>query len=153
MIFATKQSSETRSDPSRDSPSGDSPLELRTRALLLESTEALPGHLRSQLTQARHAALRAHAAPLRYRLQRWVPAGAMAAAVLTLLVVFVPHGRPLVPNQGLSGAVEDIDLLTSDVPLTTDQSDENVGYDFYEWAVDAAHNGGPSGAQTAVHGS
>lgn len=133
-----------------DGQTGDSELERRTRALLLGSAENVPGAVRSRLTQARHAALAARHARLRYRLQRWLPAGAVAAAALALLVVFVPHGRhvavstadPLINSSG----VEEIELLSSDVPLNGDQ---DVDYDFYEWAVDAA-KGGASGAAHAT---
>lgn len=116
---------------------GSSEFELRTRALLVESSESLSGAVRSRLTQARHAALGAHAARLRYRLQRWAPAGALAAAALALLVVFLPHTRPVPNTAAISGSIDDIDLLTSEVPLATDQ---DVDYSFYEWAVDAANN-------------
>jgi hypothetical protein len=129
---------------------GDTAFERQLRGLLLDSAEALPGSVRSRLTQARHAALKVHAAPMRYRLQRWVPAGAMAAAVLALLVVFVPHGRPVTNTVALNGSIEDLDLLTSDVPLTADQSDQDMGYDFYEWAVDAARDTGAAGGSTAA---
>ena len=39
---------------------GRSDFEQRTRELLLESAERLPGAVRSRLTQARYAALAAH---------------------------------------------------------------------------------------------
>jgi len=120
-----------------EQPVGESALERRARALLLDSTEALA----------------ARATPLRYRMQRWVPAGAMAAAALALLVVFVPHAHRPVTAPGLNTSIEDIDLLTSDVPLTADQ---DVDFEFYEWAVDAADNGGPAPAgtvQSAAHGT
>ena len=86
-------------------------------------------------------------------MQRWVPAGAMVAAALALLVVFVPHAHRPVTAPGLNTSIEDIDLLTSDVPLTADQ---DVDFEFYEWAVDAADNGGsaPAGTvQSAAHGT
>jgi len=132
----------------------ESELERRTRELLLESAEALPGAVRSRLTQARHAALSARSTPMRYRLQRWVPAGAMAAAALTLLVVFVPRHH-VVAGPGVGASIEDIDLLTSDVPLTGDQ---DVDYEFYEWAVAAANDPSagtaPGGAaEAAQHGT
>jgi len=126
----------------------DSELELRARALLVGSAENLPGAVRSRLTRARHAALAARQARMRYQLQRWLPASAVAAAVLALLVVFVPHGRhapaaafdPLIGNVA---GVEEIELLSSGMPLNADQ---DVDDDFYEWAVDAA-----DGAGGAVH--
>ena len=121
----------------------DSALEQRARALLTGSAENLPGPVRSRLTQARHAALAARHARMRYRLQRWLPAGAAAAAALVLLVVFVPHGRhaqanaviPLINNVA---GVDEIELLSSGMPLNTD----DVDYDFYEWAVASADGTG-----------
>jgi hypothetical protein len=127
------------------SEAGGSELERRTRELLLDSTETLSGAVRSRLRQARHAAVQARAHRVRYRLQRWAPAGALAAAALALLVVYLPHSRPAPTTVALGGAVSDLDLLTSEVPLSTDQ---DVDYSFYEWAVDAA--AGPTGAAHAT---
>jgi len=122
---------------------GSSKLEQRTRELLLESTEALSGAIRSRLTQARHAALTARAHGTRYRLQRWLPAGALAAAALALLVVYLPpHAHHAPATAPIAGSIDDLDVLTSDVPLSTDP---DVDYSFYEWAVDAA------GGKTGVH--
>jgi hypothetical protein len=129
----------------------DSELEQRARALLIGSAENLPGTVRSRLTQARHAALAVRHARLRYRLQRWLPAGAVAAAALALLVVFVPHGQhasgnAINPLIGNGAGVDEIELLSSEVPLNADKDVDN---DFYEWAVDAA-NGVPSGPAHAT---
>jgi hypothetical protein len=123
---------------------GGSELEQRTRTLLVESTEALSGAVRSQLTQARHAALEARPHGARYRLQRWLPAGALAAAALAVLVIYLPHKHPAPTVAVISGSIDDIDLLTSDVPLN---GDPDVDYSFYEWAVDAA--GGSAGAHVS----
>ena len=134
----------------------ESELEQRARALLTGSAENLPGAVRSRLTQARHAALAARHARLRYRLQRWLPAGAVAAAALALLVVFVPHGRhaptnaadPLISNVA---GVDEIELVSSGMPLNADQ---DVDYDFYEWAVAAAGGAGaPHAAATNASGT
>jgi hypothetical protein len=46
-------------DKEVESEVGSSEFERRTRALLLESAERLPGSVRSRLTQARYAALAA----------------------------------------------------------------------------------------------
>jgi len=129
---------------------GSSELEQRTRELLLQSTEALSGAVRSHLTQARHAALNVRAHDTRYRLQRWLPAGALAAAVLALLVVYLPpHAHHHAPaTVAIAGSIDDIDLITSDVPLS---ADPDVDYSFYEWAVDAA--GGRAGVHATAAGS
>jgi hypothetical protein len=115
-----------------------SEFEQRTRALLLASADALTGTVRSRLTQARHTALGMRATQRHYRLQRWVPVGALAAAALALLVVLTPH-RLQPPSVAASvvanGTLDDIDLLASDVPLS---ADKDVNYEFYEWAVDEA---------------
>jgi ElaB/YqjD/DUF883 family membrane-anchored ribosome-binding protein len=114
----------------------DREFERRTRALLLESADRLPGALRSRLTQARHAALEAHrtAAPVHAR--GWMGAGA-AAAVLVTLLVLVPHHRGAPVTAFAGGSVDDLELLAESdaVPLSEDQ---DVDYDFYEWAVNEA---------------
>ena len=134
-----------------DSDSGGTEFERRTRELLVSSVDRLSGTTRSRLTQARYAAIAAVSSRGRYRLQRWAPAGAAAAAALALLVVFVPHGMHSPMKPVSNSALEDLDLLASDVPLNADQ---DVDYDFYEWAVDQAQYGvsstpRPPGAPTA----
>jgi len=116
----------------------DGQIEQRAHALLLASTDNLPWAVRSRLAQARHAAVMAHGQHRQrrlQRLQRWVPAGAVAAAALALFLVLAPHrsAPPVVPVA--NGALENIDLLASDVPLNGDQA---VNYEFYEWAADKA---------------
>jgi hypothetical protein len=131
-------------------------LAARARTLLQQSTEALDGHTRSRLTQARHAALAAAAEPRGLfgslaawlawpaagRWQRWAPAGALAASVLVvaLLVARMP-GAPGVATHATGGG-DDIELLTDSDALALAQEPE-VDYDFYEWAVDAAAQDGP----------
>lgn len=114
--------------------------ERRTRELLLSGADRLTGTTRSRLTQARYAAVAARQARVRHRLQRWAPAGAALAAALALLVMFRPHVHSAV-NPISNGALEDLDLLASDVPLTGDQ---DMDYEFYEWAVDQAEHGASS---------
>jgi hypothetical protein len=118
---------------------GMSDFERRTRALLLESSESLPGAVRSRLTQARHAALAVRsAAPSSSMVRRWVPAGALAGVVLALFVVWVPHGSGTL-RVAMSGTqLEDIDLLT-DSDAVTLNGDQDVDYDFYEWAAHEAN--------------
>ena len=59
------------------------------------------------------------------------------AAALALLVLYVPHGRGLIENPVANVGLEDIELLTDNdaVPLNGDQ---DVDYDFYEWAATEA---------------
>src|SRR5580700_9842892 len=68
-----------------DTEAGSSEFERRTRALLLQSAEELPGAVRSRLTQARYAALAARPTRLAPFARRWVPLGAAVATLLALL--------------------------------------------------------------------
>jgi hypothetical protein len=121
----------------------DSEFEQRLRALLQESTEELSGHVRSRLTQARHAALGklgvAQRAPL---WQRWAPAGAAASVVLLALLFTGGHlGAPTpVAVASVASPIDDLELLAdSDAfELTQDQqpaSGPAADFDFYEWAA------------------
>jgi hypothetical protein len=115
----------------------DREFEQRARSLLLGSAEALPGALRSRLTQARYAALEAQRPAVPVRARGWMGAGAAAAVALVALLVLVPH-RGSAPVTALAGGpIDDLALLaeTDAVPLTEDQ---DVDYDFYEWAVNEA---------------
>jgi hypothetical protein len=120
-----------------DTEAGSSEFERRTRALLLQSAEELPGAVRSRLTQARHAALAARPTRLPPFARRWVPVGAAIAAVLALLIVYVPAGRSPLEGPLANAGLEDIELLSDNdaVPLNGDQ---DVDYDFYEWAATEA---------------
>lgn len=122
--------------------------EQRTRALLQQSADDLPGAVRSRLTQARYAALATRPEGLGRRAWRWAPAGALAAAALAVLVVVVPHGAAP-PLNGLSTApVEDIAMLT-DTDAMPFSGDQDVDYDFYEWAAGEADSGS-SGASVGT---
>jgi hypothetical protein len=120
-----------------DTEAGSSEFERRTRALLLQSAEELPGAVRSRLTQARYAALAARPARLTPFARRWVPLGAAVATLLALLVVYVPGGSGPLEGPVANAGLEDIELLSDKdaVPLNGDQ---DVDYDFYEWAANEA---------------
>jgi hypothetical protein len=124
---------------------GSSEFERRTRALLLQSAEQLPGAVRSRLTQARYAALAAHVpAQSSVLVRRWMPAGAMAGVVLALFVVLAPHGTGPARVATVGAALEDIDMLTDSDALPLN-SDQDVDDDFYEWAAEEAAGGsGPA---------
>jgi len=126
---------------------GSSEFERRARALLTQSADQLPGAVRSRLTQARFAAVAARSVRAPSFARRWVPAGAAVAAALALLVLYVPHGRGLSENPVANAGLEDIELLTDNdaVPLNGDQ---DVDYDFYEWAANEA-----DGASASAVGS
>jgi hypothetical protein len=126
--------------PGEDGASG---LERRTRALLEQRAANLDGHVRSRLTQARHAALDERR---RSRARRawlsWAPVGAVAAAVLGVLL-YVRQGPvgqgPVGQGPGLLPATA---TTTDDLELLADadgmQLAEDAGnYEFYEWAAAA----------------
>jgi hypothetical protein len=117
--------------------------ERQSRQLLGESADALSGHVRSRLTQARHAAL-ARAAERRSGWRGWVPAGAVAALALVMWMSLRPseqitHAVALESAAGL----EDVELLTDGEAFDLAQErdiaqEQDVGADFYEWAVGEA---------------
>jgi len=123
---------------------GLSTLERRSRELLGASAEAIDGRVRSRLNQARHAALAelaagAGARPFRVP-GRWLPAGALAAAAVLAIAVWIarpqpPSGPPLAD----AAVAEDAEMLASSEG--PDLYDDDA--DFYEWAgSDAALAGG-----------
>lgn len=123
----------------------------RTGALLERSAQELPAHIRSRLTRARYAALERRAAPSAYgsyAWRRWLPAGAAAAAVLTVLMLQAPHTGTEVAQSNAAG--EDFELLadSSALALAQDQltQGEEVDYEFYDWAVNGAQD--ERGAET-----
>jgi hypothetical protein len=129
---------------------GSSHFEQRTRELLMRSADALPGSVRSRLTQVRYAALAARSSnPAPSFARRWMPAGAMAGVVLALFVVLAPHGSSnSTARLALAGPpMEYVDMLTDSdaLPLNGDQ---DVDYDFYEWAAEEA-----AGASSPAVGS
>ncbi len=112
-----------------------SPLERRSRELLRESADAIDGRVRSRLNQARHAALAelgsgTGARPFRVP-GRWLPVGALAAAAVLAVAVWI--ARPVSgPAPQLADALvaEDAEMLASSEgpDLYADDAD------FYEWA-------------------
>jgi ferric-dicitrate binding protein FerR (iron transport regulator) len=119
---------------------GSSEFEQRARALLVQSADDLPASVRSRLTQGRYAALAAHPRRRPSFARRWLPVGAAVAAALALLIVYVPGGRAPLENAVATGGLEDIELLSDNdaLPLNGDQ---DVDYDFYEWAANEAATG------------
>jgi hypothetical protein len=128
--------------------SGDSAaFEQRSRELLLASADAIDGRARSRLNQARHAALSglasgAESRPFRVP-GRWLPAGALVAAAVLAVAVWVaqPTAGPSLPLAEAMVA-DDAEMLasTEGPELYADDAD------FYEWAgSDGAANAGGEG--------
>lgn len=115
--------------------------EQRARQLLRDSVEGLPAHTRSRLTRARHAALASPPSWYSGPLRRWLPAGAGALTAATLAVLFLvgPHGEGPV-NVLASAAPEDLEMLADSDAVQLGR-DDDVDYDFYEWAVSEAKGG------------
>ena len=116
----------------------------RARALLEESVEHLSARTRSRLTRARHAALERRGPLARLRgagdaaWRNWLPAGAVAGAVLTMLLLAGRMPAPELQQASLAGG-EDLELLADRdaLALAQDQAvqDGEVDYEFYDWAV------------------
>jgi hypothetical protein len=119
----------------------------RARALLEESAETLSARTRSRLTRARHAALdargglRAGAGYAAWR--NWLPAGAVAGAVLAVLLVVGRSPSPEVQRASVGGG-EDLELLADRdaLALAQDQAAQEgeLDYEFYDWAVSTAQD-------------
>lgn len=143
--MSTERDPRTAHDPGagHDSTSADAAFERRASELLVDSAEHLDGRVRSRLTQARHAALAelegGRAGTFRVP-GFWLPAGAVAAATLLAVAVWLNEPAPDAPAYAANGAdvaaVEDLAILASaDGPeLYAEDAD------FYEWA-DAAASG------------
>jgi hypothetical protein len=118
---------------------GAAEFERRARQLLSESVEALPAETRSRLTRARYAALSSRPSWPRSLARHWVPAGAgaLAAAVLAVMFIVVPHGESPTANPLASAAPEDLEMLADSDAVQLGR-DDDVDYDFYEWAVGEA---------------
>jgi hypothetical protein len=113
----------------------DTAFEKHAAELLRASAEGLGGRVRSRLTAARFVALgelEQRAAAPRFRIPgAWLPAGALAAAAVLAVAVWIaqPAGSP---NAVLADAnpVEDAELLASNDGPELYAEDA----DFYEWA-------------------
>jgi hypothetical protein len=128
--------------------------ERRARELLERSAHALPARIRSRLTRARYRALEQRSAGRgfgRFAWQRWLPAGAAAAAVLAVLLLQGPRPGAELP-QANAGGGEDFEMLADSgaFALAQDQLSQggDVDYEFYDWAVHAAQDerGGETGS-------
>ena len=118
-----------------------SDFEQRARQLLHESVERLPAETRSRLTRARYAALSSRPSWQRSFARRWAPAGALAAAVFAVLFIVVPRSESPAVNPLASAAPEDLEMLADSDGVQLGR-EQDVDYDFYEWAVSEAKGAG-----------
>lgn len=122
------------------------PLEQRSKVLFDESVEALPAHIRSRLTQARHRAVEQAPGSISRRI--WLPAAGLTAAAVAAVVVIAPRvtNERSIPES--FAAADDMAMLLNDDDL---ELIENM--EFYAWMEDgmdatAAPNVGSDDAQT-----
>jgi hypothetical protein len=114
--------------------------EQRARALLLESVDGLSAQTRSRLNRARQAALAPRPAWSGSLVRHWVPAGAgaLAVAVLAIMIIGVPHrGENPAVSPLAAASPEDLEMLADSDAVQLGR-EEDVDYDFYEWAVGEA---------------
>jgi hypothetical protein len=120
-----------------------SEFERRVSQALHDGSDALDGHTRSKLTQARHAALEQgvgrRGAWLGFGWRQWAPAGTVAAAVLVTMMYISQHG--------VMTPTDDLEMFAdADVYALNADADQEPDYDFYEWAAAAGQADGDSGS-------
>jgi len=118
-----------------DMNEGMSEFERQVRQLLNDSVERMPAAVRSQLTQARYAALATRPFWQRSLVRHWAPAG--AAAVLAVLLLVAPRGEHPAVSPIASAMPEDMVLLADSDALQLG-NDQDLDADFYEWAAGEA---------------
>jgi type VI protein secretion system component VasF len=107
--------------------------EKRTRDALLASVDNLDGTARSRLTQARHVALsRSERGSSWLAWPQLAPAGAMAVAVLALLLYVRQADVQRNVNQDATSTLSDIDLLADSDAYDISQEGD---FEFMEWAA------------------
>ena len=110
-------------------------LEERSRELLTASAAALSGRVQSRLTAARFAAtaeVQQRAGAPRFRTPgAWLPAGALAAAALLAVAVWIAQ-----PSGNSNGAFADASPVEDAEMLASNDGPELYAEDpdFYEWA-------------------
>jgi hypothetical protein len=112
-----------------DEPTPRTPLEDRAKALFSESVGNLDGRTRSELTQARHAALAEMEGAKRKGAWRfWGPMSGVVAAALVIAVVFGPIWTTMRPSPESAMPFEDFDIVADAENL---ELLENL--EFYAW--------------------
>ena len=117
---------------------GSDPVVQRARDLFERSVDGLDGATRSRLTGARHAALVAASSRRSAWMRGFAPAGAVAAAAVLGIALWLGAGRTPVAPQPRGGAIPDaLEFVAQaeDVELLDDDPE------FYAWAVDSVADG------------
>ena len=109
----------------------------RSAELLREGTQNLSGHVRSRLTQARHAAVEeARRSRVLRQWLAWAPAGALAAALVIAVVTLTGQPAKQFPAAAAPGAehsaMDDLELLAG-----SESFELLEDLEFYDW-LDAA---------------
>jgi hypothetical protein len=100
----------------------DSALEVGTREVYRESLDGIDAATRSRLTQARHRALEA-LPKRRATALRWLPAGAVAAAVVMAWMLV---------GSGPSG-ISQPEMLEIEILMAEDELEMFEEFEFYAW--------------------
>jgi len=124
-------------------PDEDRPGEFEQHAqiLLNESATRVNARVRSRLNQARQAALAQIQVRPRsfWRMPTFMPvAGALAVAVVAVVLVTRPGGERVLPGGEGGQGYEDIELLSDNDGL---ELIENFDGSFYEWAAAQSEEG------------
>ena len=123
-----------------------SEFERRVRQLLVGSADSLDGRTRSRLTQARHAALTQGSGHSWRRWSRWAPVGGAAIAVVAGVLLLGPRLMSPPARPAATSAFDDLDLFADADGYGISTDDQDMDYEFYEWAAD--QNGAASGLGT-----
>jgi len=131
---------------STESRKGDSEFEERAKQLFDESVDRLDARTRSKLTQARYRALEQLTAPAGSVWRRpWAPAGAAAAALTVLLVLWLDAPERTVNGTFDMAATSDLELLLAEEELEMIQELE-----FYAWLEEQVELGDAQGVEDGV---
>lgn len=108
--------------------------ERRARAAFDASVEAIDAETRSRLNRARQAALEQLAARRAPLWRSWAPVGAMAAAVVAVVLWRAPGHEPASQIQVNGTPIEAVELVAEGDDLDLVSED----LEFYSWVADQA---------------